>query len=149
MLTTPNSAASPITNPGQSVVGQYGTLTLEADGSFAYSADQTVSLQLLGGEQAVETFSITVSDGELTDVSTLTITVDGVDDATVFFGDTAFTVDQDVSSQIFPVQGVLSSFDVDQHAVIAPVDAGQGTYCLLYTSPSPRDQRGSRMPSSA
>ena len=27
-------------------------------------------------------------------------------------------------------------------------DAGNGT-CLLYTSPSPRDQRGSRMPSSA
>ena len=25
----------------------------------------------------------------------------------------------------------------------------QGTDCLLYTSPSPRDQRGSRMPSSA
>ena len=24
-----------------------------------------------------------------------------------------------------------------------------GSYCLLYTSPSPRDQRGSRMPSSA
>ena len=26
---------------------------------------------------------------------------------------------------------------------------GQNTFCLLYTSPSPRDQRGSRMPSSA
>ena len=26
---------------------------------------------------------------------------------------------------------------------------GQSNYCLLYTSPSPRDQRGSRMPSSA
>ena len=25
----------------------------------------------------------------------------------------------------------------------------QSTFCLLYTSPSPRDQRGSRMPSSA
>ena len=25
----------------------------------------------------------------------------------------------------------------------------KGKYCLLYTSPSPRDQRGSRMPSSA
>ena len=136
VLTTPNSAASPITTAGQSVVGQYGTLTLEADGSFAYSADQTLSLQLLGGEQAVETFSVTVSDGELTDVSTLTITVDGVDDATVFFGDTAFTVDQDVSSQIFPVQGVLSSFDVDQHAVIAPVDAGQGTYGVFGFQPS-------------
>jgi len=136
VLTTPNSAASPITTAGQSVVGQYGTLTLEADGSFAYSADQTLSLQLLGGEQAVETFSVNVSDGELTDVSTLTITVDGVDDATVFFGDTAFTVDQDVSSQIFPVQGVLSSFDVDQHAVIAPVDAGQGTYGVFGFQPS-------------
>ena len=31
-----------------------------------------------------------------------------------------------------------------------PVGAGQYNYgCLLYTSPSPRDQRGSRMPSSA
>ena len=26
---------------------------------------------------------------------------------------------------------------------------GQSLFCLLYTSPSPRDQRGSRMPSSA
>ena len=26
---------------------------------------------------------------------------------------------------------------------------GEATTCLLYTSPSPRDQRGSRMPSSA
>ena len=26
---------------------------------------------------------------------------------------------------------------------------GRGSTCLLYTSPSPRDQRGSRMPSSA
>ena len=27
--------------------------------------------------------------------------------------------------------------------------ASWSTFCLLYTSPSPRDQRGSRMPSSA
>ena len=27
--------------------------------------------------------------------------------------------------------------------------AGESSTCLLYTSPSPRDQRGSRMPSSA
>ena len=30
-----------------------------------------------------------------------------------------------------------------------PVDIAQIYFCLLYTSPSPRDQRGSRMPSSA
>ena len=29
------------------------------------------------------------------------------------------------------------------------IRVGQWTGCLLYTSPSPRDQRGSRMPSSA
>ena len=28
-------------------------------------------------------------------------------------------------------------------------NVGRPGYCLLYTSPSPRDQRGSRMPSSA
>ena len=29
------------------------------------------------------------------------------------------------------------------------LDEREGNVCLLYTSPSPRDQRGSRMPSSA
>ena len=33
------------------------------------------------------------------------------------------------------------------HEVFRHVD--EDIYCLLYTSPSPRDQRGSRMPSSA
>ena len=32
---------------------------------------------------------------------------------------------------------------------LVQVDQGDGEACLLYTSPSPRDQRGSRMPSSA
>ena len=29
------------------------------------------------------------------------------------------------------------------------VHSGDGNFCLLYTSPSPRDMTGSRMPSSA
>ena len=39
----------------------------------------------------------------------------------------------------------------DNHDVLSPVANGndQLSVCLLYTSPSPRDQRGSRMPSSA
>ena len=32
---------------------------------------------------------------------------------------------------------------------LTPYDLTKGRICLLYTSPSPRDQRGSRMPSSA
>ena len=44
---------------------------------------------------------------------------------------------------------------VDEVALIDAIDngkvafAGLDVFCLLYTSPSPRDQRGSRMPSSA
>ena len=33
--------------------------------------------------------------------------------------------------------------------VVTNPGSGTANYCLLYTSPSPRDQRGSRMPSSA
>ena len=35
--------------------------------------------------------------------------------------------------------------DIDVHSI----DIYRSKTCLLYTSPSPRDQRGSRMPSSA
>ena len=35
------------------------------------------------------------------------------------------------------------------HLSILKGDTGGFAVCLLYTSPSPRDQRGSRMPSSA
>ena len=43
---------------------------------------------------------------------------------------------------------VKSSSDLDLSLVSNMLDE-QGYTCLLYTSPSPRDQRGSRMPSSA
>ena len=38
---------------------------------------------------------------------------------------------------------------VDLEVITHNRDHPRGKYCLLYTSPSPRDQRGSRMPSSA
>ena len=45
--------------------------------------------------------------------------------------------------------GIPNPEAVDTAAVAAELPHGQVTVCLLYTSPSPRDQRGSRMPSSA
>ena len=38
---------------------------------------------------------------------------------------------------------------VDHAGERGAVKIYEGQFCLLYTSPSPRDQRGSRMPSSA
>ena len=59
-----------------------------------------------------------------------------------FAGNAGFGIDGDIvgviAEEIFQVR---SEYEVD----IAIVVGG----CLLYTSPSPRDQRGSRVPSSA
>ena len=46
------------------------------------------------------------------------------------------------------VDAHLSQYNVSDDLTFAP-DIQADDFCLLYTSPSPRDQRGSRMPSSA
>ena len=47
-------------------------------------------------------------------------------------------------------EAVLTDDEKDLGAMVIDLGAGVTSYaCLLYTSPSPRDQRGSRMPSSA
>ena len=61
--------------------------------------------------------------------------------------------------QVVVDEGILGSEDVKRMLTGASVKVtgdlvaspakGQAWDCLLYTSPSPRDQRGSRMPSSA
>ena len=45
----------------------------------------------------------------------------------------------------------MDDYDVDGEIVddIEDILGGNSTICLLYTSPSPRDKRQSRMPSSA
>ena len=48
-------------------------------------------------------------------------------------------------NELFCYLEQLVSVEGQEYALLTPVD----TPCLLYTSPSPRDQSGSRMPSSA
>ena len=62
-----------------------------------------------------------------------------------------------VAALVFAILGIIKSFGGDGASAIPSKPFGRGPYmrmpcssgCLLYTSPSPRDQRGSRMPSSA
>jgi len=56
------------------------------------------------------------------------------------------TVDDDGGADFSTIQAAID--DADEGDVVE-VQPGTYTGCLLYTSPSPRDQRGSRMPSSA
>ena len=63
------------------------------------------------------------------------------------------TVNDTYTCSVRPVSGRTfpPSINVGPESCVVsiPQDLTQGEFCLLYTSPSPRDQRGSRMPSSA
>ena len=99
-------------NVGTSVAGDNGGLfTINGDGT--YSFDPNGDFEGLDvGESATSSISYQISDGEGGfDTATLTVTIDGANDAPI---------------------------------IVDPTNS-----CLLYTSPSPRDKRQSRMPSSA
>ncbi|MCT7655922.1 VCBS domain-containing protein [Oceanimonas sp. NS1] len=72
---------------GSVLVGQYGSLTLNADGTYSYVVDESnADVQALrqSGQTLSESFTYTVTDSAgLTDSATLTITIDGRNDAPV------------------------------------------------------------------
>ena len=73
-------------------------------------------------------------------------------DGTIFMGSRRNPADCRVGLFGVPYDGTTSFRPGTRFgpAAIREVSTGLETYCcLLYTSPSPRDQRGSRMPSSA
>ena len=70
-------------NVGQALVGSYGTMTLTADGVWAYTLNEADpdTLALAPNQTAVDTFSYTMSDANgATSSTTLNITVTGGDD---------------------------------------------------------------------
>jgi len=77
------SAASASGNVGTTISGTYGTLTLNADGSYTYALDNdSAAVQALVDGQIVDdvfTYTITDADGD-TSTTTLTIKVEGQTD---------------------------------------------------------------------
>ena len=83
--------ASPVASGtvGSSFTGDYGDLTINADGSYTYVANNAGSLT--AGQTATETFTYTVTDATgNTDTATITITILGVDDDPVGEDDTGY-----------------------------------------------------------
>ena len=66
-------------------------------------------------------------------------------------GEVVITLETDKASVelVAEASGVLTTSAEDGDTVEVGSVVGAIDSCLLYTSPSPRDQRGSRMPSSA
>ena len=69
---------------GTPLTGIYGTLTLNADGSYSYSADQDNCDPLDPGDIANERFIYTLSDGFSTTDAQLSISINGRNDAPRF-----------------------------------------------------------------
>ena len=108
-------------NVDSNVTGTYGTLNLDADGSYTYIANQSGADGLAAGVSATDTFAYTVSDGTATSTVNLVITVTGVGPQAV--ADTA-SVNENAS---------INANNASSTGVLA-------NDCLLYTSPSPRDR---------
>ena len=112
-----------VANPG-TYVGSYGTLVLAADGSYTYTPNAAAQ-ELDDGESAQDVFSYTASDGTATDTATLTITVNGLNDAPVANDDSASTTeDAGVSGNVLG-----NDTDVDGETLTV---ANPGTYVGTY-----------------
>ena len=115
---------------GSGVTGTYGTLTLNADGSYQYVADQSAADALGNGVQATDTFTYTLQDdgtGNLQDQATITITVTGIDDDPVGVNDVG-AVNEDAQISISAGSGVLSNdTDADSNASLTVSGINGGT----------------------
>ncbi|MEL7937548.1 VCBS domain-containing protein [Pseudomonas delhiensis] len=82
---------------GVELRGQYGWLTLNADGSYRYrldNSDPRVQALRSSADQLVDTFTYTVIDtAQATDQATLTITISGANDTPVAQNDSATAIE--------------------------------------------------------
>ena len=81
---------------GQGVLGTYGTLTINANGSYSYTPNTAAAEALDKDDVVTEVFTYTVKDdnGVNSSTATLTFTITGVNDAIVAVDDTD-SVDED------------------------------------------------------
>jgi VCBS repeat-containing protein len=104
--------------------GQFGTLTLNADGSYNYELNNAASnvQSLAQGQVVTDTFAYQATDGIVATPSTLTVSITGTNDAPVTTVDTA-VVQEDLT--IVATGNVLTNDkDVDQGAVLQVANAG-------------------------
>ncbi|HEV2866802.1 MAG TPA: Ig-like domain-containing protein, partial [Allosphingosinicella sp.] len=98
--------------------GAYGTLTLNANGTYSYTPYASTQA-LAQGQLVQDSFSYTVTDGSLTDTGMLTISITGLNDAPVANADTA-TGDE---NQSLTINVLANDTDVDNGAVLTVTSA--------------------------
>ena len=102
---------------GAALSGTYGSLTIESDGSYSYTADQSAADALDAGDTVTDVFTYTVSDGNATDTGTLTITVTGTNDTPTVSSAITSTANEGAVSQTLNLLDGAS--DVDDSASLS------------------------------
>src|SRR6185369_4207891 len=99
---------------GSGLAGTYGTLTLNADGSYSYLANKPAAEALGTGQTATEVFSYTMRDtAGATSSTTLTFTITGTNDAPVAVADSGAAT-EDIALTTTAATGVFANdTDVD------------------------------------
>ena len=99
--------------PQSSLASQYGTFTVNPDGTYAYKLDNMAADSLNQGESRQETFTVQVSDGRGGMVTTnVTVTITGTNDRPVLVvHDSAQTVFEDDGTST--VSGTFTVADAD------------------------------------
>ncbi|MCP3855685.1 MAG: tandem-95 repeat protein, partial [Actinomycetia bacterium] len=96
---------------GSGLVGTYGTLTINNNGSYTYVADQVAADALADGATATDTFTYTASDGKGgTDTAEIAITINGTNDAATVSTASQTLAETDAA---LTASGTLTATDVD------------------------------------
>ncbi|MCF6776440.1 VCBS domain-containing protein [Thiotrichales bacterium 19X7-9] len=131
-LTTSGTLTISDTDTGEAVFnaetisGTYGSLTIEADGDWSYSADNSQSaIQALGdGDTLTDTITVTSDDGTTQDI---TITITGTNDDPTIGGDTSGSVTEDAAATL-TTSGTLTISDTDTGEAVFNAETISGTY---------------------
>ena len=115
---------------GSALTGAYGDVTMNADGSYAYIANNAAALA--AGAQVTDTFTYTVTDGNITDTAEIVITITGTNDPP-FATDDASAVDEDDTLSIAATGLLANDTDADAGASLSitairtGAESGSGT----------------------
>jgi VCBS repeat-containing protein len=109
-LTVESAEGKTVIEDGIQIEGEYGVLTIKADGSYTYELNDSNSdvNALQDGETLYDTFDYTASDGNKTDDAQLKITINGTNDNPVAQAETIEAVE---AGDI--IYGQLDASDVD------------------------------------
>lgn len=130
-----NGTVLSVANPG-AYQGDYGVLTLAADGGYSYVLDNSsASVQALAeGATAMEHFSYTTTDGIASVTSSLDITITGANDAPIVAADGGLVTEDGVL--LFSGNVLANDSDVDSGAILTVSTPGEyvGRYGTLQLS---------------